>query len=64
MLSVRSKVVVTVAIVVMLTFLLGYVMESSLDPGDWDGEWTVAGIFFAIAIVSIIVDVRRSRSPS
>jgi len=66
MLSVRSKVAVAVAIVVLLASLLGYAMEkgSFLDQGDWVAEAILAGIFFAIAVISVVVDVVRDRSLS
>ncbi len=55
-----------VAIVVLLASLLGYAMEkgSFLDQGDWVAEAMVAGIFFAIAVISVAVAIVRNRSLS
>jgi hypothetical protein len=37
---------------------------SFLDQGDWVAEAILAGIFFAIAVISVVVDVVRDRSLS
>jgi len=65
-LSLRSEVVVTIAVAVGLGVILDYFdsLGSWAEPraADWYTLWVVFGALWVAAIVSVVVDVRRHRT--
>jgi hypothetical protein len=66
MLSLRSKLAVTLVVAIGIGVLFEYFanLNSWAEPRahDWYVGWIIFGILAAVALVSIIIDVRKDRA--
>jgi hypothetical protein len=68
MLSLRSKIAVAIASAIMPALVVDYIdgWSSWAEPRaeDWYIGWIIFGILGTVAIVSVVIDVKRYRSSS
>jgi len=64
-LTIRSKILVTITTVATLATLLDYVRSREPwfeEPVEyWHNRWIVIGVLVIVAVASIVIDLRRSR---
>jgi len=69
MLTVRSRVLIGIASVVVVGSIYSYVTEGNSwqgepEPSDWYIGWTIMGVLVVAAILSVVIDVRKNRTAS
>jgi hypothetical protein len=71
MLTVRSKVLIGIASVGIVAPIYRYIAEGGTwqgqpEPGTEDSHigWIILGVLIVAAILSVVIDVRKNRTPS